>query len=165
MRSFAILAIALAACGKSASGSGTGPTAPSGDRLPWEASLTTGASFTLALDMEEGGEDGGPAEITIKVSNVEDKGSERVYSLDWGDHGGPSKIVARGKDVLVGDAELAAMQEPWEMPGGIMCYAEDFSNPDGCEDVCDASLCLAEGSGIVSASGLYTPGYMPYVAK
>ncbi len=169
MRTFAILAFALAAaCGGQSSGSGTGPTpAPSGDRLPWEASLTTGATFTLGVEMEEGGEDGGEyPDITIKVTNVEDKGSERVYALDWGgDHGGPSKIVVRGKDVLVGDAELSAMQDPWELPGGIMCYAEDFSNPDGCEDVCDAALCLAEGSGIVSAMGLYTPGYMPYAAK
>lgn len=169
MRTFAILVFALAAaCGgkSSSSGGGTGPTAPAGDRLPWEASLTTGATFTLAVESE--GDDAGEEypDVTIKVTNVEDKGTERVYSLDWGgDHGGPSKIVVRGKDVLVGDAELSAMQEPWEMPGGIMCYAEDFSNPDGCEDVCDAALCLAEGSGIVSAMGLYTPGYMPYAAR
>jgi hypothetical protein len=168
MRSFAIVALALAACGgKSSTGPGPGPgPAPSGDRLPWEASLTTGATFTLAVKLEaDGGEEGEYKDLIIKVTNVEGKGNERVYSLDWGDHGGPSKIVVRGKTVLVGDAEPAAMQEPWEVPGGIMCYAEDFSNPDGCEDVCDASLCLAEGRGIVSASGQYTPGYMVYAAK
>jgi hypothetical protein len=167
MRSFALVALALAAAcgGTSSSSGGTGP-APAGDRLPWEASLTTGASFTLAADTEGLGDGEDYPDLTIKVTSVEDKGTERVYTLDWGDElGGPSKIVVRGAQVLVGEAEAAAMQEPWEMPGGVWCYAEDFSNPDGCEDVCDAALCLAAGSGIVSASGLYTPGYMSYAAK
>lgn len=168
MRTIGLLALSLvAACGGKSSPStgGTGP-APAGDRLPWEASLTTGASFTLAVE-SEGGEPapGEYPDITIKVTNVEDTGAERVYSLEWGEGNmGPSKIVVRGTTVLVGDADEAAMQDPWEVPGGIWCYAEDYSNPDGCEDVCDAALCLST-AGIVQASGLYTPGYMPYAAK
>lgn len=163
---FLIVVCVAAACGgKSSTSSGTGPEGPAAKRLPWEASLTTGATF--AFELEEGfdAEDGAD-ELVVKVTNVEDKGTERVYSLDWGDHGGPSKIVVRGELVLVGDAEAAQMEEPMEMPGGgILCYAEDFSNPDGCQDVCEASLCLAEGRGIVAVSGLYAPGYLPYTAK
>lgn len=164
---YLIVVCAVAACGgksgTSSSGSGTGPEAPAGKRFAWEASLTTGATFTLVPD--EGFDDAGTGEVIVKVTNVEDKGAERVYSLDWGDHSGPGQIVVRGEQVLIGGAAAADMQEPWDMPGGILCYAEDFSNPDGCEDVCDASLCLAEGSGIVAVSGLYAPDYLPYTAK
>lgn len=166
MRSFAIVALALAAaCGGPSSPTTrpvSGPPATTGVRLPWEASLTTGATFTLGV------EDAAPGEypdLTVKVTSVQELAGQRVYSLDWGEQGsGPSKIVVRGEQVLIGDAEPARMQEPWELPGGITCYAEDFSNPDGCDDVCDAALCLTDG-GIVMASGLYTPGYLPYSAR
>jgi hypothetical protein len=103
--------------------------------------------------------------VSVTIVDVQDTGAERVYALDWGEHAGPSKIVVRGGQVLVGESAASSMQEPWEMPGGIFCYAEDYSNPDGCEDVCDAALCLSEGSGVVMVSGLYAPEYASFAAR
>lgn len=167
MRSFAIVALVLAAAcgGKSSSTTApvSGSTATAGDRLPWEAALTTGATFTLVVGDADRAEN---PDLTVKVVNVEDRAGQRVYTLGWGEQAsGPSKLLVRGKQVLIGDTEPAGMQEPWEMPGGILCYAEDLSNPDGCEDVCEAALCFTAASGIVMASGLYTPGYLTYSAR
>ena len=160
-----LLVIAVAACGgkpASSTSPGNGGAAPSPARLPWEAALTTGATFTLQDDTGEGDEAGEP--LVIKVTAVEDHGAERVYRLDWGPAGtGPSRIVVRDGVVLLGDATPEDMQEPFENPMGT-CYGEDFSNPDGCDDVCDANLCLST-DGIVSVDGLYAPGYGAYLAR
>ncbi len=159
------IVVALAACGGKSGSSSTSPAntgggGAAGTRLPWEAALTVGAAFTLGVDME----DGEGATVVVKVTAVDDTGSERVYSLDWGEEGnGPSKIIVRGELVLLNDAKPEDMQEPSDTPAGT-CYGEDFSNPDGCEDICDGQLCLNE-SGIVSVFGLYAPNYEPYSAK
>jgi hypothetical protein len=164
-----LLLVAVAACGGKSSTSSTSNTTPEGGgggaKLPWEAALTVGAEFTLVDGMTAGmpEEDAGDP-VVVKVTNVEATGDQRVYTLDWGEGGnGPSKIIVNGAQVLVGDAKPEDMQPPWETPVGN-CYAEDFSNPDGCEDICDAALCL-DASGIVSVSGLYAPGYGEYILK
>ena len=125
--------------------------------------MTVGATFTLIDGMNAGGEDEGTP-LTIKVTNVEDNGSERIYTLDWSDGGnGLEKIVVRGGAVVFNDIAPERMQAPFEAPVGV-CYGEDLSNPDGCEDVCDGQICLST-DGIVTVSGLYAPGYGEYVAK
>ena len=154
------IALVLSACGGKSSSPATSNTTPDGPaaaKLPWEAALTVGAAFTLVDEIEESG--GEP--VTVKVANVEDKGSERVYTLDWGEGAnGPTAIIVRGNLVLINDAKPEAMQEAFDTPMGT-CYGEDFSNPDGCDDVCDAHLCMND-TGIVSVDGLYAPGYGMY---
>jgi hypothetical protein len=159
------LVVALAACGGKSGSSSTTPGNAGGsgsaaNKLPWEAALTVGATFTLTTDMEDGGGD----PVVVKVSAVDDQGGDRVYTLDWGEDGnGPSKIIVRGELVLLNEAQPEDMQEPSDTPAGT-CYGEDFSNPDGCDDVCDGQLCLND-SGIVSVFGLYAPNYESYSAK
>ncbi len=164
----AVLALALGACGgkgkpaTTTTGGGSG-----GDQLPWEARLTPGARFELASDLER--EDGeAPAPITVTVTAVERDGAARVYKLDWGEEGsnGPTSIRVDGTQVTIGEAAAADMQDPWEAEGGgATCYAEDYSNPDGCDDICDASLCISPTDGIVSVFGLYAPGYGIFSAR
>jgi hypothetical protein len=168
MRGTILAAVLLAAaCG----GKSSGPTGPSntgggggggGDPLPWEGALTVGAKFELVLDMES--ENDAPDVLTATVTAVENEGAARVYKLSWGEGegaNGPTSIRVEGGKVRINDADLAAMQEPWEGPNQGWCYAEDFSNPCGCEDVCDADLCF-DATGITSVGGLYAPNYMPY---
>lgn len=150
-----VFVVAAAACGGK-SGSSTTPAAGAA-RLPWEAALTMGATFSLS---DEGGE-GMP--IVVKVASVSDHGNERVYGLDWGGVPGPARIVVRDGVVLLGDAKPEDMKAPFAGPQEV-CYGEDMSNPDGCEDVCDANLCLG-AAGIVSVDGLYAPNYGSYVAR
>lgn len=162
---------AVAACGGkslSSAPSNTTPEAPAGGggaKLPWEAAFTVGATFTLVDGMMAGApEDEAGDPLTIKVTNVEDTGSERVYSLEWSDAGnGLEKIVVRDGVVLFNDVKPEDMQEPFETPVG-MCYGEDLSNPDGCDDVCDGYICM-DATGIVTVAGLYAPGYSEHVAK
>jgi ABC-type Fe3+-hydroxamate transport system substrate-binding protein len=163
-----VTAVAASCGGKSGSSSSTSSTTPEGPagggaKLPWEAAFTTGATFTLVDGMTAGMPDA--ETLTVKVTNVEDKGSERVYSLEWSDGGnGLQKIIVRA-DGSVGfdDVPQDGMQDPFETPVG-MCYGEDLSNPDGCDDVCDGHICMST-AGIVTVSGLYAPGYSEYVAK
>ena len=166
MSSVLVLGAALGACGgkaKPAIGTASGGGADTGDRLPWEARLTTGARFEMFGDLEDdSGEDG--SRLVVTVTGVEQDGAARVYKLDWGEEGnGPASIRVEGTQVTVGDAKAADMQDPWEAEGGgATCYAEDLSNPDGCDDICDASLCISPQDGIVSVFGLYAPGYGMY---
>lgn len=153
-----LVVAAVAACGGKSSSSTTPGSTAGSDRLPWEAALTMGASFTL---QEEVGEGGDP--VVVKVASVSDHGNERVYGLEWSSGQGPARIVVRDGVVLLGDAKPEDMKAPFAGPGET-CYGEDFSNPDGCDDVCDANLCLT-GAGIVSVDGLYAPNYGAYTAK
>lgn len=159
------LVVAVAACGGKSSTSTTSNTTPEGPagggaKLPWEAAMTVGASFTLHDTIDESG--GEP--VTVKVANVEESGGERVYTLEWSDGGnGPQKVRVRGNLVLINDATPENMQEAFDGPAGT-CYGEDFSNPDGCEDICDAHLCF-DASGIIGVDGLYAPGYSIYEAQ
>ena len=50
-------------------------------------------------------------------------------------------------------------------PGSALTFAQDFSNPMGCDDVCDAQLCFSREGGIVAVGGLYAPNYLPYAAR
>ena len=163
-----LFVIAVAACGGKSNSPTVGNTTPEGPaakKLPWEAAFTEGKTFTLV----EGETAGGPEEeqgdpLTITITGVEDHGNERVYTLKWSDAGnGLEKIVVRGDKVTFNDVKLEDMQEPFDTPIG-MCYGEDLSNPDGCDDVCDGQLCLGD-DGIHSVSGLYAPGYGEWVAK
>lgn len=165
-----LLLVAAAACGGKSSSStstmsNTGPEGPAGGggaKLPWEAAFTEGATFTLVDGMTQGDPDAEP--LTIKVTSVEDNGNERIYTLAWSDAGnGLQQIIVRGDLVTFNDTKAEDMQDPFETPVG-MCYGEDLSNPDGCEDVCDGHICM-DASGIVTVSGLYAPGYSEYVAK
>ncbi len=157
--------VALVACGGKASapsGSST-PTGPAPAKLPWEAAMTVGAKFTLVDGMTAGSEDEGEP-LTIEVTGVDDKGSERVYTLAWSDGGnGLEKIVVRTGGVVFDDVPPDRMQPPFETPIGT-CYGEDLSNPEGCEDICDGQICM-NTDGIVSVGGLYAPGAGEYVAK
>jgi hypothetical protein len=161
-----LLVIAVAACGgssSSSSGAKTTPGAAAPATLPWEAAMTVGATFTLVDGMTAGLEDEGEP-LTIKVTNVEDTGSERSYTLAWSDGGnGLEKIVVRGGGVVFNDVKPEDMQDPYETPIGT-CYGEDLSNPDGCDDICDGQICM-NTDGIVSVGGLYAPGYSEYVTK
>ncbi|KAB2909718.1 MAG: hypothetical protein F9K40_03680 [Kofleriaceae bacterium] len=169
--SFLVVSLgAVAACGgksSSSTPSNTTPEAPAGGgaKLPWEAAFTAGATFTLVDGMTAGApEDEAGEPLTIEITHVEDKGNERVYTLAWSDAGnGLEKIVVRDGVVLFNDTKPEDMQEPFETPVG-MCYGEDLSNPDGCDDVCDGHICM-DATGIVTISGLYAPGYSEYVAK
>ncbi|HUQ06136.1 MAG TPA: hypothetical protein VM261_26715 [Kofleriaceae bacterium] len=166
-----LLVTAVAAsCGGKSSSSGASNTTPEGPagggaKLPWEGALAQGATFTLVDGMTAGGPEEEAGEpLTIKVTNVAENGDERVYTLAWSEGGnGLERIVVRGDKVTFNDGKLEDMQEPFETPIG-MCYGEDLSNPDGCEDICDGQICMNDG-GIVSVGGLYAPGYGEYVAK
>jgi hypothetical protein len=158
----------VAACG----GKGKADTTPAGHggpsalaaRLPWEIALVQGATFTLRSELED---DDGVESVTLKVTAVEEDGGARVYRLDWGEEGanGPAQLRVEGSTVTVGDAKPEDMQEPYSPPGGdTICYGADYSNPEGCEDVCDASLCLGS-TGIVEVTGLYAPNYGMYSAE
>ncbi len=149
------LLLFVAACGGKA---GSVNTPGGSGRLPWEGALTMGAAFTLQEEIGEGGEP-----VVVKVTGVSDRGAERVYSLEWSAGQGPGRIVVRGGVVLLGDAKPDDMKAPFVGPSEI-CYGEDFSNPDGCDDVCDANLCLTS-AGVISVDGLYAPGYGAYVAR
>lgn len=160
----------VAGCGGKGKGAGTagntgggGSTAAGGDRLPWEVALTVGATFTLKDTLDESG---APDTVTVKVAAVETEGAARIYRLDWGDNSlGPTTLRVENGVVTVNDAAPAAMKEPFEPPStDYTCYGEDLSNPDGCEDVCDADLCLSP-DGIVGVSMLYAPGYSIYAAE
>jgi hypothetical protein len=167
LAALAALGLNVAGCGgsrKPAAAPATTAGGTGGARLPWEASLTAGASFTLHNQIPEATYD---LPVTVEVLSVEDDGGARVYRLEWGEGGnGPSTIRVAGTTVTLGDAGPEAMQEPW--PGDdadTTCYAEDFSNPDGCEDVCDAGLCLSATRGVVAVTGLYAPNYGLYGAR
>lgn len=162
-----VVVVATAACGgKSSSSSGTANTTPAGPapaKLPWEAAMTVGATFTLVDGMTAGSEDEGEP-LTITVTAAEDKGSERVYTLQWSDGGnGLEKIIVRGDGVVFDEVPSDRMQPPYDTPIGV-CYGEDLSNPEGCEDICDGQICM-NTDGIVSVGGLYAPGAGEYVAK
>jgi hypothetical protein len=166
-----VLGIALAACGGKSTGGATpaGGGAGAADRLPWEAAMTKGARFELTPDMAPEAGEAAPATLVATVTEVEDQGAARVYHLAWmegeGEADGPRVIRVEGGQVIIGaDTKLASMVEPLADQGGATCYAEDFSNPDGCEDVCEASLCLGS-TGITSVSGLYAPGQLQYSVK
>jgi hypothetical protein len=164
-----LLVIAVAACGgKSGSPSvgNTTPDGPAAKKLPWEAAMKEGATFTLVNGATAGApeeeQEGDP--LTIKVTAVADHGNERIYTLAWSDAGnGLQQIVVRGDVVTFNDVKTEDMQEPFETPIGV-CYGEDLSNPDGCDDVCDGQICM-DATGIVSVGGLYAPNYEEYVAK
>jgi hypothetical protein len=164
-----LFVIAVAACGGKSGSPTVGNTTPEGPaaaKLPWEAAMKEGATFTLVNASTAGGpeeeQEGDP--LTIKVAKVEDHGNERIYTLEWSDAGnGLQKIIVRGDKVTFDDVKPEGMQEPFENPAGI-CYGEDLSNPDGCEDVCDGHICM-DASGIISIDGLYAPNYEEYVAK
>jgi hypothetical protein len=165
-----VTAVAASCGGKSGSSSSTGNTTPEGSggggaTLPWEAAMTVGATFTLVDGMTAGGPEEEAGEpLTIKVTNVDTSGGARAYTLEWSDGGnGLEKIVVRDGKVTFNDVKLEDMQDPFETPVG-MCYGEDLSNPDGCEDICDGQICMNDG-GIVTVAGLYAPGYGEYVAK
>ena len=159
-----VLFLGLAACGGSSKGhavhAGPGGDDP-GQRLPWEATLTQGARFELHEDLEGNGET-----VVATVAAVELDGAARVYRLDWGEGGaGPSVIRVEGTTVTINDAKASDMQAPYDQEKGDgTCYGEDFSNPDGCEDVCDASICISPTDGIVSVFGLYAPNAASYSA-
>ena len=160
------LAIGLAACGKSrpaVSNAGNGGGG-GGTTLPWEAALKQGASFTMQEDLEGGGS----PPVTVTVTAVETDGAARVYRLSWGEEGanGPSEIRVEGTTVTINGASAGAMQEPFVEEGGdATCYGEDMSNPEGCEDICDAHLCISPTDGIVSVFGLYAPNYSSFSAR
>jgi hypothetical protein len=163
-----VLVVGLAACGGKGKGAvangGGGGGGGGGARLPWEAALKQGASFTLQEDIEGG--DSPP--VTVTVTAVEEAGAARVYRLSWGEDGagGPSSIRVEGATVTINDAKAEDMQEPWTQEGGdATCYGEDMSNPEGCEDVCDAHLCISPTDGIVSVFGLYAPNYSSFSAR
>jgi hypothetical protein len=164
-----LLLVAAAACGGKAAPSASSSTTPEGAgggaKLPWEAALTVGASFTLVDGMTAGmPEDEAEEPITIQITNVVAKGDARVYTLAWSEGGnGLETIVVRGGVVTFNGVTAADMQEPFEVPIGI-CYGEDLSNPDGCDDVCDGHICM-DDTGFTSVSGLYAPGYGEYIAK
>lgn len=158
------LMVGLVACvakskGTVASGSGT---ATSDDHLPWEAALSQGAHFDLVPDPALGS-DGVP--VTVTVTEVAADGGARVYTLDWGgESNGPTTLRVDHGVVTINDAAPEKMKDPFTPPTGATCYGEDFSNPEGCEDVCDADLCLSD-AGIVGVDGLYAPDYSMYVAQ
>ncbi len=155
--SILLLCVATAGCGGTSSAVAT-PGQGAAGRLPWEGALTMGATFTLQEELGEGGEP-----VVVKVTSVRDHDGERDYGLTWSSGEGPSRIVVRGGVVLLGEAKPEDMKAAFEGPGET-CYGEDFSNPDGCDDVCDANLCLTRG-GIVSVDGLYAPNHGAYVAR
>jgi hypothetical protein len=159
------LVVGVTACGGKGKGAGTAGTgtAAAGDRLPWEAALTVGATFIMKDTLDESGS---PETVTVKVAAVETAGAARIYRLDWGDNSlGPTTLRVENGVVTVNDAAPTAMKEPFEPPStDTTCYGEDLSNPDGCEDVCDADLCLSP-DGIVGVSMLYAPGYSIYAAE
>ncbi|HVV84493.1 MAG TPA: hypothetical protein VHE35_15600 [Kofleriaceae bacterium] len=168
--SSALLVLGLAACGGKArglvsAGGGAGGSGSGGggdsDKLPWEATLTAGASWELALDPDLAA-DGDEPPVTVKVDKVDVQGTLRVYHLSWSDGGnGPTTLRVESGVVTINDAQAKEMKEPSEMPDGSTCYGQDFSNPDGCDDVCDADLCLG-ADGIVSVDGLYAPNDSMY---
>jgi hypothetical protein len=168
-----VFGLVIAACG----GKGTGPAPISGggggggggtetaDLLPWEAALSQGATFELVVDPELESEEMSAGPVTATVTQVETDGGARVYHLDWGEgSNGPTTIRVDHGVVTLNDAKPADMKEPFTPPGGATCYGEDMSNPDGCDDVCDADLCMGD-AGIVSVDGLYAPDYSMYVLK
>ena len=165
------LVVAGGACGgkakaRATTGSSTGGGGGAGDQLPWEAALTSGATFELGSDLDV--EDGGGEPVTVTVAGVDRDGAARIYRLEWSDGGnGPTSIRVKGGKVTIGDAKLADMQEPWQNPttGDATCYAEDLSNPDGCDDICDASLCLSPTGGITEVFGRYAPGHGSYSSR
>lgn len=162
------LVAGLAACGGKSRGpvsnGGGGGGGAAGERLPWEAALTVGAHFELIDDL--GGPDQAPLPVTVTA--VEQDGAARIYRLHWGgpeDEGanGPTTIRVEGTAVTINDAKLEDMQAPFPPEDGdAICYGEDMSNPGGCDDICDANLCLSPTAGIVSVYGLYAPGYSSY---
>jgi len=156
--------LTLGACGGAPARPVPASATSAADALPWEAALTAGARFELVRDAEfdEGGEPAEPLVVTVESVDVAD--GARVYHLDGGST--VTQIVVRGAQVLLNEAAPADMVEPYTdhfMPD-VTCYAEDFSNPDGCDDVCEAELCLGP-SGIIRISGLYAPNYLPYLAR
>lgn len=152
------MALALVGCG----GKAKGPvgTAAGAGRLPWEAALTLGARFELVSELASDAGDAEPP-LVVTVTAIEPHSMARIYRLDWGDHtGGPTTITVEDGEVTVGDTSFAEMQKPWSDHGtDATCYAADYSNPNGCDDVCDASLCLSPTAGILSVGGLYAPNY------
>ncbi|MCE9576316.1 MAG: hypothetical protein K8W52_24425 [Deltaproteobacteria bacterium] len=153
--------LGLAACGGRSATSApptvgnTGGTAGAAvAHLPWEAALTTGKRFELVVS----GTGGGGESIAVTVASVEDHGDTRVYHLSWGEGSqAPTTITVHGDKVLIGDAKPEEMKEPSDQ-GDMTCYGADYSNPEGCDDVCDADLCLSP-AGIVGLDGLYAPNY------
>lgn len=159
--SSALCAVALAGCGGKAAGpAGAQPRAAVG-QLPWEAALTVGVRFELVQAV---GDDAGAGEpLVVTVTAVEPHSSARLYRLDWSQGNGPRTITVEDGEVTVGDAAFSEMLAPWPEPGtDATCYGADYSNPAGCDDVCEASLCLSPTGGIVGVEGLYAPNYDLY---
>lgn len=158
------LVLAAAACGGGSPGgaattpgnSGGTAASPGATPWPWEAKLVEGATFTLADD------DG--ATVTMKVEKVEASGTGRTYTFSWGDEDGPgpTSLVVTGAKVQVGESKMdpgRAKADESYRDDGVYCFAEDFSNPDGCEDICDAEICFSATAGLVGVSELYAPGF------
>lgn len=146
----------VVACGRAPTPAGpqVGNSGGAATRLPWEAALTTGAKFELVVSSTEGG---GEA-IAVTVASVEERAGTRIYHLNWGEGSqAPTTISVQGDQVVIGDAKPAEMKEPYTL-GDMICYGADYANPDGCDDVCDANLCLSP-DGIVGLDGLYAPNY------
>ncbi len=165
----ALTIVALAGCGGgtrpatldgTAVGNASPGDAPATDRLPWEDTLTVGARFTLVGDDDGSGT---APRIEVAVSAIEQDGATRIYRLSWGDDdGGPPEIRVSAGTVTIGDATAADMKPPLVTDTGAICHGADFSNPDGCDDICDADLCLSATAGITEISGLYAPGQGSY---
>lgn len=133
--------------------------------LPWEARLTVGARFELWQEFDT--EEALPSPLVVTVSKVESVDGARIYHLDWSDDpNGPDRVVVRDGVVTIGEATPEQMKEPFRPSDGAMiCYGQDFSNPDGCDDVCDADLCLDAEHGVLTVSGLYAPGYIQFAQR
>jgi hypothetical protein len=148
----------LVACG---GGGGATTTTPSNATQadgaapwPWEARLVQGASFTLVDDDD--------TTVTMTVAAVDASAGRRAYTLAWdaGNSQGPTSLVVTGAAVQIGESKMdpaRADASTSYRDGDVYCFAEDFSNPDGCEDVCDAELCFTAEAGLVEANGLYAP--------
>ena len=168
-----LVVLGLTACGGKAKGpvgNGGGGGGRTAARLPFEAALTVGAEFVLYQtngDMSDDGQGDGVPPAAVKVTAVEEDGGARVYRLAWTENtNGPDTIRVEGTQVTIGSASAAEMKEPWAPPGGgdTVCYGADFSNPDGCDDVCDADLCLGS-AGVEQVTGLYAPNYSSYAQR
>ncbi len=158
-----LVVLGLAGCGGKAKGpvgnaAGAGGGHKLGDRLPWEATLTVGATFELVSEIGDAADEDGP--LTVTVTAIEPHSDARIYRLDWSNGDGPTTVTVEDGEVTVGDSAYSEMQPPWpDHDTDATCYGADYSNPEGCDDVCDASLCLSPTRGILSVNGLYAPNY------
>ena len=179
MLAFATVSRSLVLVGCVALGAGCGSKAPAGGTTtstgtdtgtdtaasdgttpwPWEAKLTEGASFTLT-DEEDN-------QVTMTVAKVEATGGTRTYTLAWDENNsnGPTHLSVTGAKVQVGDSPMdppRAKADASYRKDGNFCFAEDFSNPDGCEDICDAEICFSAELGLAEVSMMYGPSLGTY---